>query len=162
MYRNIFFGIMRFPKEARPCAWQTWQFHVRYLVTCFTFVPLQLWHQCSARAVNYCPLACLDNNNPRTHPPSSHAAPVARLALRFHSIPGELLTSLGPSLRPRRTFVPLSPNPTQHAASGSLGPRNSGAAQIVNDRSPRIHNPFTHPSSSHHLIDLTLTLTRAP
>jgi hypothetical protein len=32
------------------------------------------------------------------------------VASRFHSIPGELLTSLGTSsLRPQRTFVPLSP-----------------------------------------------------
>ena len=44
------------------------------------------------------------------------------VASRFHSIPGELLTSLGTSsFRPRRTFVPLSPNPTQPTASSSLG-----------------------------------------
>jgi hypothetical protein len=68
----------------------------------------------------------------------------------FHSIQGELLTSLGPSYRQRRTFVPLSPNPTQKpAASDSLGPRLQRGSSIYDrmivqrstfNGSPRIPN----------------------
>jgi hypothetical protein len=65
------------------------------------------------------------------------------IASRFHFILGKLLTSLGPSLRPRRTFVPLSPNPTQPAARGSLRPRLQRRSSMIVQlqRSPRIHNP---------------------
>ena len=127
-------AFMRFPKKAKSASWHS---NISHGVHASLQNKIKYYHiltRCHPIAIssvqrgNYCPLAGsvpITTCDPCSHPPVFPRCPaVASPSDPFHSIQGELLASPGPSYRQRRTFVPLSPNPTQKpAASDSLGPR---------------------------------------
>src|SRR5882757_3363917 len=147
---------MRFPKEANLWSWRkTWQFHVHYLVHASL---QQMCNKCNEQGTlvllglpvvipshatfgvnvhhsgNYCLItvhwqaASLNNNNPCSHPPSSHAAPSLHVFTPFQVI-FLLLLVRRPSAHDGRSS-PFPPNPV---CSKRLPPA-SGAAPIVNHR----------------------------
>jgi hypothetical protein len=159
-----FFGIMRFPKEAKLRLGANLANSRALIGTCFpatnnyTFRtarcrPMQPLASMSSTNGNYCPLchwqaACLNNNNPCSHPPSSHAVPSLHVFTPFQVNFLPLLVHR-PSAHDGRSS-PLTPTQPCLQQAGSLRPRASdGTAPIFNHRSPRplhslsFHDPIT-------------------
>jgi hypothetical protein len=137
-----FFGIMRFPKEAKLRLGANLANSRALFSTCFNYTVVipcsrQSWRQCPARTATtvHChwQAACLNNSS---HPPSSHAAPSLHVFTPFQVIFLPLLVHR-PSAHDGRSS-PLTPTQPCLQQAGSLGPRASdGAAPIFNHRSPR-------------------------
>lgn len=150
-----------FPRRSQSTSWRkTWQSHVHYYlghtslsnklyyttsITLFglpVVIPCKPLASMSSTSGNYCP-----TGHGRHVSITTTLVPISvfarcLVASRFHSIPGELLTSLGTSsLRSRRTFkCPTQPS-LQPAAPSASG---AEPIRVVNNHSPRIHDPCTH------------------
>ena len=129
-----------------PCSGKATDCYTTRSVRCHPMQPLA---SMSSTSGNYCPLSTGRQLVSMTTTPVHFAR--CLVASRLHPISGDLLTSLGPSsLRPRRMFVPLSPNPAcskRLPQASGLGCSADRQASIIVQRSTVTTDPRPlHPS----------------
>lgn len=154
MYRSNS-GIMRFPKEPKLRLGTNLAISRALSSTCFPATMQQILHYSDCPLSSHAAFgvnvqhwrqllstghgrqACLNNNNPCSHPPSSHAAPSLHVFTPFQVNFLPLLVHR-PSAHDGRSS-PLTPTQPCLQQAGSLGPRVQRRSSIIVH-----HHPFTH------------------